>query len=132
MANLAPSGTLLPSEVFRRLLKISSTRIVLAVTAVIVGYFLVTGATTALRSGQLSDREDRLQAEITELEDRYERLQALREYLDSDEYVEAVAREQLGLVRDGETSIVVISTVPSPTSDAGEPEGELWWERLIR
>lgn len=127
-----PSGTLLPSEVFRRLLKISSTRIVLAVTAVIVGYFLVTGATTALRSGQLSDREDRLRAEITELEDRYERLQALREYLDSDEYVEAVAREQLGLVRDGETSIVVISTVPSPTSDAGEPEGELWWERLIR
>lgn len=117
---------------FRRLLKISSTRIVLAVTAVIVGYFLVTGATTALRSGQLSDREDRLQAEITELEDRYERLQALREYLDSDEYVEAVAREQLGLVRDGETSIVVISTVPSPTPDAGEPEGELWWERLIR
>jgi cell division protein DivIC len=118
--------------VFRRLTKISSTRIVLAVTAVIVGYFLVTGATTALRSGQLSDREDRLRAEITELEDRYERLQALREYLGSEEYIEAVAREQLGLVRDGETSIVVISTVPSPTPGAGEPGEELWWERLIR
>ncbi len=104
----------------------------LSVTAVIVGYFLVTGATTALRSGQLSDREDRLRVEITELENRYERLQALREYLDSEEYIEAVAREQLGLVRDGETSIVVISTVSSHTTDAGEPEKELWWERLIR
>ena len=116
---------------FRRLPKISSTRIVLAVTAVIVGYFLVTGATTALRSNQLNEREDRLQAEITELEDRYERLQGLREYLDSDEYIEAVAREQLGLVRKGETSIVVISTAPTP--DADEPEeNELWWETLIR
>ncbi len=132
-ANLAPLGTLLFSEVFRRLPKISSTRIVLGVTAVIVGYFLVTGATTALRFGQLSDREDRLRAEITELEDRFERLEALREYLDSDEYIEAVAREQLGLVREGETSIVVISTVPSTADDGGEPgDDELWWERLIR
>lgn len=105
----------------------------LGVTAVILGYFLVTGATTALRSGQLSDREDRLRAEITELEDRFERLEALREYLDSDEYIEAVAREQLGLVREGETSIVVISTAPSAGPGGEEPEeDELWWERLIR
>lgn len=132
-ANLAPLGTLLFSEVFRRLPKISSTRIVLGVTAVILGYFLVTGATTALRSGQLNDREDRLQAEITDLEDRFERLEALREYLDSDEYIEVVAREQLGLVREGETSIVVISTAPS-TARGGEEseEDELWWERLTR
>ena len=116
---------------FGRLPRISSTRIVLLMTAIIVGYFLVTGATTALRSNQLSEREDRLRAEIADLEVHYERLQALREYLDSDEYIEAVAREQLGLVREGESSIVVIPTVP--TSDPEEPgEAELWWETLIR
>ncbi len=52
---------------------------------IIVGYFLVTGATAALRSSRLSDQEDRLGAEITDLQQRFERLEALREYLDSDE-----------------------------------------------
>lgn len=105
----------------------------LGVTAIIVGYFLVMGAVTALRSSQLSDREDRLRAEIAELEQRYERLEMLREYLGSDEYIEAVAREQLGLVREGENGIVVISSAPSsaPGSDAPE-ESELWWQLLTR
>jgi len=108
-------------------------RIVLALTAVIVGYFLVTGATTALRTSRLSEREDRLGAEIAGLQQRYERLEALRQYLGSNEYIEAVAREQLGLVREGETSIVVISTAPSPTPDPDQPEeDELWWQVLIR
>jgi cell division protein FtsB len=106
---------------------------VLGVTALIVGYFLVTGATTALRTSRLSEREDRLEAEIAGLQQRYERLEALRQYLGSAEYIEAVAREQLGLVSEGEISIVVISTAPSPTPDPDAPEeDELWWQALIR
>ncbi len=105
----------------------------LVVTALIVGYFLVTGATTALRTSRLSEREDRLGAEIAGLQQRYERLEALRQYLGSHEYIEAVAREQLGLVSEGETSIVVISTAPSPTPDPdAAEEDELWWQTLIR
>ncbi len=105
----------------------------LALTAVIAGYFLVTGATTALQSRQLSEREDRLQAEISDLQQRYERLEVLRQYLGSNEYIEAVAREELGLVRQGETSIVVIPTVASPTPGPGEgDDGDLWWEALIQ
>jgi cell division protein DivIC len=106
---------------------------VLGLTVLIVGYFLVVGATTALRSRQLSEREGRFEAEIGALRERYERLEALHDYLASDEYVEAVAREQLGLVREGETSIVVIPAAPSGTPVARDPtEGELWWETLIR
>ena len=117
----------------KHLPKLSSTRVVLAVTAVIAGYFLVTGATAALQSRQLNERENRLQAEISDLQQRYERLDALRQYLDSDEYIEAVAREELGLVRKGETSIVVIPKVASPTPEPGEEDsGDLWWEALIR
>jgi len=104
---------------------------VLALTAVIVGYFLVTGATTALQSRQLSEREDRLQAEISDAQQRYQRLEALRQYLDSNEYIEGVAREELGLVRQGETSIVVIPSAASPTPGAGEGD-DVWWEALIR
>ena len=113
--------------------RISSTRIVLGITAIIVGYFLVMGAVTALRSSQLGDREDRLRAEISELQQRFERLEMLREYLGSDEYIEAVAREQLGLVREGEDGIVVISTGPSAAPDPDAPEeSELWWQMLTR
>lgn len=105
----------------------------LGVTALIVGYFLVTGGTTALRASRLSDREDRLEAELAGLQERYQRLEALRQYLGSDEYIEAVAREQLGLVKEGETSIVVISTAPSPTPAPDQTnEDELWWQALIR
>ena len=105
----------------------------LGVTVLILGYFLVTGATTALRASRLGDREDRLEAEIAGLQQRYQRLEALRQYLGSDEYIEAVAREQLGLVSEGETSIVVIPTAPSPTPDPDQPgEDELWWQILIR
>lgn len=113
--------------------RISSTRIVLGVTAIIVGYFLVMGAVTALRSSQLGDREDRLRAEVSELQQRFERLEMLSEYLGSEEYIEAVAREQLGLVREGEDGIVVISTGPSAAPDPDAPEEtELWWQMLTR
>lgn len=109
----------------------------LVLTAVIVGYFLVTGATTALRASRLSEREGRLEVEIAGFQQRYERLQALREYLSSDEYTEVVAREQFGLVKEGETGIVVISVPPSPTPGPEEFEEEeeaedLWWQALIR
>lgn len=118
---------------FKHFPRVSRNRIVLGVTAVIVGYFLVTWGATALRASHLSERENRLEAEIAGLQQRYDRLDALRQYLGSDEYIEAVAREQLGLVREGETSIIVISTAPSPTPDPDEPEeDELWWEALIR
>jgi cell division protein DivIC len=116
----------------KRFPKITGTRILLVTTALIVGYFLVIGATTALRSSRLGDREDRLSAEVAGLQQRYERLQALREYLSSEDYIETVAREQLGLVRQGETSIIVISTAPSPTPTPSKPEeDDLWWEEII-
>jgi hypothetical protein len=63
---------------------------------------------------------------------RHERLEALKEYLNSEEYIETVAREQLGLVREGETGFVAISTVPVPTPGAGQAPPELWWDVLIR
>lgn len=113
--------------------KLSSTRVVLATTAVLVVYFLVTGATTALQSRGLTEREGRVKTEIESLQQRYERLEGLRAYLDSDEYIESVAREQLGLVRQGETGIVVIPAAASPTPEADDAGGEgIWWETLIR
>lgn len=105
--------------------------VVLGVTALVVAYFVVGGAFNAIRSHQLRQQESQLRGEIGELRERYEELSALREYLDSDEYVEAVAREQLGLVRRGETGIVAIATQPSATPHPDAPEPDLWWDILI-
>ena len=122
----------LKDKVSKRLSKISAGRIVLAVTALVVAYFLVGGAFNAIRSQQLREQEGQLRAEVQDLQLRYRELQALERYLDSDEYIEAVAREQLGLVRRGEIGIVAIPAQPSPTPKPGAAEPELWWDVLIR
>ena len=107
----------------------------LAVTALVVVYFLVSAGFSGIRAHQLRQQEGRLDTDIQQLQERYQRLDALRQYLKSDEYIEGVARQQLGLVRGGETGIVVVSTVasPTPTPGAGPDAGpQLWWDVLIR
>jgi cell division protein FtsB len=111
---------------------ISSGKIILLVTSLVVTYFLVTAVLGAVHSYQLHQREGSLRGEIRELQDRYERLDALRAYLNSDEYIDAAAREQLGLVREGEIGIIAIASQPTPTAAPDEPRPELWWDVLIR
>ena len=112
--------------------RISTARIVLMVAAVFGAYFVAGGVLNAVRAHQLRQEEGRLQADIGDLDGRYERLLALRDYLNSDEYIEAVAREQLGLVRKGETGFVAISTLPPVAPEPGDVKHPLWWDVLIR
>lgn len=100
-------------------------------TALIVVYFLATFTMNVIQTRQLDGEETRLMAEIDELSARHERLKELEEYLNSDAYIESVAREQLGLVKEGETSFVAISTVPTTTPAPGE-EPPVWWQALAR
>jgi cell division protein FtsB len=113
--------------------------LVLLVTAVVVVYLVFTAVSSAIQSFQLGEDEDRLRDEVQALEQRYYRLTDLRDYLDSDEYIEWVARRELGLVGPGETGIIVVS---EPTSVPSEGEGEeedsqaeqqqnLTWEEII-
>lgn len=119
-------------KVPKRFPKISTPRLIVTGAALIAVYFLMTGAVGAIRAHQLRQQEDRLQQDIKDLQGRYDRLQALKDYLNSDEYVESVAREQLGLVKPGEEGIVAISSMPAPTPAPGEEEPSLWWDVLIR
>jgi cell division protein FtsB len=93
-------------------------------------YFLASGAFNLVRSQQLNDQESRLQAEIDDLHERHERLNALEQYLNSDEYIEIVARQQLGLVKPGENGFVVVPS--QPTDPQPGAQSDLWWETLIR
>jgi len=78
---------------------------------------------------------------VTELQARQETLQNQIEYVDSDRYVEYIARTQLKWARAGETEVVVvpasheIAPVVDPTEDAQQEEAanqsssslKAWW-----
>lgn len=96
-------------------------------TAVVVVYFVFTAASNTLQAIQIGEDESRLRQEVAGLEERYDQLTALREYAKSDEYIEWVARRELGLVRPGELGIIVISAA-TPTPPAEQPQP--LWEAL--
>ena len=108
----------------------------LLATAVVVAYLIFTVASNAIQSFQLGQDEDRLRDEVQGMQARYDRLSDLRDYLNSDEYIEWVARRELGLVGPGETGIIVLAEA-TPVSSQGEAEVEqgqqehLTWEDII-
>ena len=114
-----------------RLPNLTPTRLILAGAAIAVVYFLVTGALTTVRSEQLNQQEAGLQKQIQVMQERYSSLQSIRDYLNSDEYIEKVAREQLGLVGPGETGIIAVPDGTVPETPAPAPS-RLWWEDLLR
>ncbi len=115
-----------------RKLRPSLTRIVMLLAAVAIGYFIFAAAGDVILSQRLNRDEQRLQQEIVELERQEIALQAIRDYLQTDEYIEGVARRTLGLVRPGEALVIVSSSADAtPTPDIQTHEADrLWWEKL--
>ena len=113
---------------------LSPRRWVILATAVVVVYLVFTAASNTLQAIQIGQDESRLRQDVAGLEERYGQLTALRQYLESDEYIEWVARRELGLVRPGEPGIIVISaaTATPPADSAPSTEQpQRWWEALI-
>jgi cell division protein FtsB len=109
----------------------SVIRIVLIAAAVVIGYLLFNTATTALKSHSLANDEQSVRVDIAQLQNQQQQLTAIREYLSSDEYIESVARRTLGLVKPGETRVLVSSPDAEPTPATEKPQGETWWEGLF-
>ena len=105
----------------------TSRRVMIVAALFIVGYFGLSIASNALPDLRLSRQETALRAEIRRLEEREARLQALRSYMESDEFVEAVAREN-GFVRPGEIAVVQLG--PGAEPEALKP-GDPWWYRYL-
>ena len=101
------------------------THMVLAVAMLLVSLFAYAAVQSAARSHGLAEERYRLELELWELHRQRAELEGLAEYLRSDEYLEGVARQQLGLAREGEISVLV--DAPDP-GDAGREPGERWWE----
>jgi cell division protein FtsB len=102
--------------------------------AIIAAVFLgLSIARNAVRNYQLHEDERVLHAELRQLDADHEQLSAVRDYLESDEYIEDVARRVLGLVRPGETLVIVAGAqdgavaTPEPTHAASAA----WWRDLF-
>lgn len=116
----------------------------LAVVALVLAlYFLVDISRRTLIGYRLQRQAVELQEQIAGLESEQERLEELRQYVQSEEYVARLAREELKMVRAGERLYVVVvrppleqpasplpsAPAPPPAAPGHEPQSHFqeWW-----
>jgi cell division protein FtsB len=109
------------------LLPRSRGQLVFLVCLLVAVYFAYTATTGWYRNHQLAEQRDRAEAQLRDLEAKQAYLEAVLEYVSSDDYVEQQARRQLGYIRPGEVPFIVTGPEPAP-QDAAEGD---WWERLF-
>ena len=107
----------------------SPGRFLLVATLIAAGYFLFSAGSNFVQSYHLESEEARLRAEVDRLTQQQDQLQQIRDYLRTDEYVEFMARRVFGLVKPGETLVVV--EAPESGSSAEEQPEATWWQRLF-
>jgi cell division protein FtsB len=93
----------------------------------IVGYFVFTAVDGVVNNNSLDLQIAALEGEIAELEWQADQLSALVAFLDSDEYIERAAREELGYVRVGEESFAI----EAPTQTGLPITRSPWWANLL-
>lgn len=103
---------------------------ILAAALVAIVYLLYTAGGSAVDYYRLSDDEQRLADEVAELHGQEQQLQQIREYLRSDEYVEFMARRVFGLVKPGET-LVIVKAPPAPVDGSEPSPSRTWWQELF-
>lgn len=124
--SIAEDARSVPIEDFPRRRRLAPLLLFFAALAV-VGYFVFTAMDGVVSTNALDARVAGLQEEIDELEWEAEQLEALVTYLDSDEYIERVAREELGLVRVGEEAFAI----QAPLRPGIEVFRSPWWANLL-
>ena len=114
-------------------------QILVLLSVPVLVYLGIASMGKAFQTYQQAEERKLFRQEISRLEADNRELQKQIEYLKSEAYVEKVAREQLNLIKPGETAVVVLSPTPVPTSPA-PPKGqaappqppktnwELWWD----
>ena len=107
---------------------LSLQRLVMAAAVLIVIYNGFTIAGNASRHYDLQVQTDQLNQQIASDKVELQRLDALRRYMQSDEFIEASARAE-GLVMPGDTAILVNAPAAPATPVAETPNA--WWERYF-
>ncbi len=93
----------------------------------LVGFVVFSGVEGLMQANSLDDRIAQTQAEIVELRRDADQLAALIAWLDSDAYIERIAREDLGMVRPGEEAFAV----HAPSRGQLAIDRSPWWANLL-
>ena len=112
----------------RCLLIFGPSQMVLAVVFVLLAFFIFSTIKTAAQSYELRQQHSELSYDINRLQTKKDILQGLDNYLMTDEYIEAFAREYYGLTYPGETSVEIIAIEPLTNN---RNIGEAWWEPIF-
>ena len=102
-------------------------RVAFLSSLLLVGFVVFSGVEGLLQANSLDDRIIETRAEIEQLHRDTEQLAALVAWLDSDAYIERIAREDLGMVRPGEESF----GVHAPGRGTLEVNRSPWWANLL-
>jgi cell division protein FtsB len=109
-----------------RQLGVTPARLVLIAAAFISVYFGFTIVGNRVHQYQLDRENAQLEQRISDGKVQLSQLQALQEWMQSDAYIEAMARKQ-GMVRPGDHPIIVAAPMATPAT-AGSRS---WWERYF-
>ena len=93
----------------------------------LVGYFVFTASDRLVNADRLETLVAASHDQVAELEWQADQLSALVAYLDSDEYIERTAREELGMVRPGEEAFAVRAPLRPGLRILHSP----WWANLL-
>jgi cell division protein FtsB len=105
----------------------SRGRVVFLACLLAASYFTYTAGVGAFRTHQLGAQEQQAARDLAALRDTKAYLEAVRNYVASDAFVEQEARRRLGYIREGEVPIIVLSPqLPQEDRQAGD-----WWQRLF-
>jgi cell division protein FtsL len=116
--------------------------VLIAVIMMVISCWMLFGIVGQVITGaQLDQQRAQAQAEVDQIEAANARLQGQVEYAESPAYAEQVAREQLGMARDGDTVILptfpditptVVAPTPAPLPDpTAQPNWRGWQHALF-
>ena len=101
---------------------------ILAVAVLLFGLFAYSLLQTTQSTVRLNEQRRALQMEVAGLTKEKADLEGLRAYLATDDYIEAVARSEFGLVKPGEIAVTV-NAPPEPESTS--KVARRWWQELF-
>lgn len=107
-------------------LGLTPARLMLVAAGFVSVYFGFSIAGNYVHQYQLDHDKAQLRAQIQAEQTRYAQLDALRQWMQSDAFIEAMARHD-GLIKPGDHPIVVSAPAPSATPGAA---GD-WWQKYL-
>ncbi len=102
-------------------------RVAFVGSLLLVGFVVFSGVEGLVQANSLDERIAETRTEIIELRRDADQLAALIAWLDSDAYIERIAREDLGMVRPGEEAFAV----HAPGRGQLEVSRSPWWANLL-